>query len=447
MSELPFITKYDALGESSASIDPLGALQVYGALVDLLLPGLSTITTRARYLSLVCAALQLAENARTYPIGPSGVTQRREAAEPYERLWALGSVLANDSGAKGATEGLRGVTRATRALRDFQARGAALSPRYRLLKYQSRTGGIPTYWVTLISAGLIDDAGKLLPDGRALAARFPQIPLSDRAKRDLCMPSRADGVSADIESFREWSAECHLGNMKPDERRILGEALRSEGRRSCVAAALLAMQRADEPIDSWAIAPLKRLRRHLERDDDAVRLLLPATIDSIIVAERFHEAAAAVFERVLFWGTVSSHQSVWLLVEEPDFREAADLARARANELVIYFNACQEGVLRATLREFVGFADALIECGSARDVLNQVMHRHCRVQAGKIAGGAPKREWVAWASTERVFRPSPRYQRTEPPKLPTGRYLTHPYRLEPFIGMLREASLLKPAAV
>ena len=156
---LPFITKYDPLGESSASIDPLGALQVYGALVDRLLPGLSTITTRPRYLTLVCAALQLAEKSRTYPPGPAGVTQRRAAAEPFERLWALASVLALDAGAESATNGLRGVTFATKAIRDFQARNITPSPRYRLLKYQSRTGGIPTYWVTLTGANLVDDAG------------------------------------------------------------------------------------------------------------------------------------------------------------------------------------------------------------------------------------------------------------------------------------------------
>lgn len=34
----------------------LGALQTYGLLADLLLPGVTTITTRTRYLSMLCAA-------------------------------------------------------------------------------------------------------------------------------------------------------------------------------------------------------------------------------------------------------------------------------------------------------------------------------------------------------------------------------------------------------
>jgi hypothetical protein len=45
----PLLTAYDPLGGTSGSIDPLGAMQTYGALADLLLPGISTITTRSRY--------------------------------------------------------------------------------------------------------------------------------------------------------------------------------------------------------------------------------------------------------------------------------------------------------------------------------------------------------------------------------------------------------------
>jgi hypothetical protein len=47
---LPFLAAYDPLGGKSGSIDPLGALQSYGSLADLLLPGVTTITTRSRYL-------------------------------------------------------------------------------------------------------------------------------------------------------------------------------------------------------------------------------------------------------------------------------------------------------------------------------------------------------------------------------------------------------------
>src|SRR5436309_13220670 len=93
---LPFLTAYD----------PLGALQSYGSLADLLLPGVTTITSRSRYLSMLCAALANGERHRSFPPGGSGLAQRRKAVEPFERLWALACVAAARSGHGGAADGL-----------------------------------------------------------------------------------------------------------------------------------------------------------------------------------------------------------------------------------------------------------------------------------------------------------------------------------------------------
>ena len=94
---LPFLTAYDFLGASSGSEDPLGALQTSSSLADLLLPGITTITTRSRYLSMLCAALaNVAKHGRILP-GASGLSQRRRAIEPFERLWALACVAARAS--------------------------------------------------------------------------------------------------------------------------------------------------------------------------------------------------------------------------------------------------------------------------------------------------------------------------------------------------------------
>src|SRR6185503_2853159 len=98
------------LGGSSGSIDPLGVLQTYGSLADLLLPGVTTITTRSRYLSMMCAALANAERHHQILPGASGLSQRRRAVEPFERLWALACVAAREAGTDGAADGLRGIT-------------------------------------------------------------------------------------------------------------------------------------------------------------------------------------------------------------------------------------------------------------------------------------------------------------------------------------------------
>jgi len=74
--------------------------------------------------------------------------------------------------------------------------------------------------------------------------------------------------------------------------------------------------------------------------------------------------------------------------------------------------------------------------------VTELMDRHHRVQSGKVDGGMPKRDWIGWDSTA-LLRPSPRFQRNDRPSLATGVSLTHPYRLEPFVYMLRENGMLR----
>jgi hypothetical protein len=45
-----FLTAYDPQGKSAGSIDPPGALVSCGALADRLLPNVTTVTSRSRYL-------------------------------------------------------------------------------------------------------------------------------------------------------------------------------------------------------------------------------------------------------------------------------------------------------------------------------------------------------------------------------------------------------------
>ena len=126
---LPFLTAFDSISTSSGSIDPLGALQSYVALADLLLPGVTTITNRSRYLSMLCAALKNIENHRRFPPGPIGVTERRKAVEPFERLWAVACVAAREQQHEGAADRLLGITYAADALRGFTQRGQ-VTPEY-----------------------------------------------------------------------------------------------------------------------------------------------------------------------------------------------------------------------------------------------------------------------------------------------------------------------------
>src|SRR5262245_46056561 len=229
---LPFLTAYDPLGGKSGSIDPLGALQSYGSLADLLLPGVTTITTRSRYLSMLCAALANAESRRAFLPGASGLAQRRKAVEPFERLWALACVAASKRGHDGAADGLRGVSYAENSYREFAASPKKVNCDFPLLKYQSRTGAVGTYWTALVGGQLVHaDTGALAVEGQELAGHFPELPLDGKDKERFADPEVARRVSLPFDDLVTWGEHCHLRAAGRRERQQLAEALTADDRR------------------------------------------------------------------------------------------------------------------------------------------------------------------------------------------------------------------------
>jgi hypothetical protein len=437
LSMLPFLTAYDPLGGTSGSIDPLGAMQTYGALADLLLPGISTITTRSRYLAMLCRALRNAEVCQSLPSGAPGLAERRKAVEPFERLWALACVAACDRGLAGAVDGLRGISYAEKAYRDFERRGR-MTPDFKMLKYQGRTGGVGTYWTALVGGELVDpDTGALMQEGVELAEQFPQPPLADGDLARLARPDSAHRVALSADELGGWAEECHLAGATPGEKDRLNEALTAGDRRECVTQALDALAREEGLPNDWDVPWLLRLKARLAQIGQAERLGLPTVLQAVAVTEQFHEAALAVFQCLLWWGTQRSGDPVDQLLSEGRFAGASARTRETAHALLEFRAACERPEVRSAVESLATFAQAMDRAGSPRQVLDEALHRHHRVQSGKLDGGAAKRDWIGLDSS-RLLRPSPRYQRNEAPALPAGGPLTHPYRLEQFVWMLRE---------
>lgn len=437
---LPFLTAYDPLGGSSVSIDPLGALQSYGSLADLLLPGVTTITTRSRYLSMLCAAVANAERHRAFLPGASGLAQRRTAVGPFERLWALACVAASKRGHDGASDGLRGVLYAEKRYREVAANGKKVTCDFPLLKYQTRTGAVGTYWTALVGGQLVHpDTGALAVEGRELAEHFPELPLDTKDRARFADPETAPRASLPFDDLASWGESCHLRAAGRHERQRLGEALTADDRRECVSRALTVM--AGEIPDVWDTTHLARLGKRLDAIPRAVELGLPVVIEAVIITERFHEAVLGVFETLLWWGTLHAGKPVADLVGGADFRMAYDRCRETARSLRAFREECDRRDVRNATEGLAGFCGQVERCPSERQLVNEVMDRHHRVQSGKLDGGMPKRDWVVWDGAA-LLRPAPHFQRADRPALAEGVSLTHPYRLEPFVHMLQENHVL-----
>ena len=437
---LPFMTAYDPLGGSSGSIDPLGALQAYGLLADLLLPGVTTITTRSRYLSMLCAALANVERHSQILPGASGLSQRRKGVEPFERLWALACVAAREAGHDGAADGLRGITYAKKSYSYFTANGKKVNCDFPLLKFQSRTGAVGTYWTAMVGGQLVHaDSGALAREGNELAEHFPELPLDSKDQAKFADPESAHRVSLSLENLVSWSEQCHLQGAGRKERQQLGEALTADDRRECVSRALAMM--ADKIPDVWDTATLNRLAKTLKTLPRAVELGLPVVIDAIVVTEQFHEAVLRTFETLLWWGTQNAGKPIAELVVDSDFRKASDVCRDTAQKLRGFRERCERLDVRDAIESVAGFCFQIDRCHSERELVTELLDRHHRVQSGKVDGGMPKRDWIGWDSTA-LLRPSPRFQRKDRPALAGGQSLTHPYRFEPFVFMLRENGVL-----
>ena len=168
---------------------PLGALRPFTAIATTLFPGVTTITSRVRYLSWVCAGLRLLDEVASAPSGGRAGRARRQRILAWERLVALAT--GSYARAEGVAEDnpswnqLRGVSYVLRAVAED-----VRSPAFTMLRNQVGVGGVGTYWVTLVAGGLVeDDAGRLTPRGTKLADIF----LSHRAT-----PDRADLVRSSV---------------------------------------------------------------------------------------------------------------------------------------------------------------------------------------------------------------------------------------------------------
>lgn len=428
---MPFVSAWDPRAVSSGSIDPLGALRPFTAIATTLLPGVTTITTRVRYLSWVCAGLRLLDEVKGAPAGGRAGRARRQRVLAFERwvalatgTYALENGLAEDHA---AWRQLRGVSYVRRAVAEG-VRSAA----FPMLRNQAGVGGVGTYWVTLVAGGLVEDgSGALTGRGVALADAFlasAGTPERGRLKRVM----DGAGVALSRQALVEWGEGAHLGAAKKTELRLLGDALLEPPAHRLVAAAMGAdAVRSDRPA-------FESLGERLEADGSTVATRLVSVLAVAAAFEALHRELLFRFDTLRWAGARRgvALKSAKLGVGRSGLRAAGEALEAALDE--------HRTELPPAVAEAVdGFWAAVRPVVEAQDdarTVEALVRHHERVQAGKLdASRQPKLPWVELRGQEVLV--APRYALESRPEAPDKAAFTHPYRLEQLAGMLEETGL------
>jgi hypothetical protein len=148
LSIQPFLTAYDPSDLPGGSVDPLGFDRGYALLADKVLPGLTNVASRPRYLSALCAAIHVSdERSGDADSSPRARRDRRvAAAQRLERFWTLGCVLASRGDEALPSEGVRGIRYVEAAARRLDETGARdTDGNFRLLSRQLTYGMMGIY--------------------------------------------------------------------------------------------------------------------------------------------------------------------------------------------------------------------------------------------------------------------------------------------------------------
>ena len=99
----------------------------------------------------------------------------------------------------------------------------------------------------------------------------------------------------------------------------------------------------------------------------------------------------------------------------------------------------------ATARVFSLAVESAVRAQDDTDLIRNLIRHHERVQSGKLdASRQPKLTWMELRENDVVV--APRYALDERPDQPGSIDFTHPYRIEQFADMLREAGAWEAAS-
>jgi hypothetical protein len=427
---LPVLSAWDPRAAVSGSIDPLGALRPFTAIATTLFPGITTITTRVRYLSWVCAGLRILNGTPNAPTGGRSGRARRQRVLAWERLLALATgMYATSVGAAAdddAWRQLRGVTYVLRAIAE-----GLRGPAFPMLRNQAGIGGVGTYWVTLVAGGLVEeDSGALTTRGEALADAFLKFQVTPERGKLHRLLAGGDVTFSEL-ALTEWGCVAHLGAASKGEQSLLADALLEPLAHRRMAAAMQAVSATNSDADTFS-----RLSKQLRTFRDPLSEQLAAVLT---VTQAFEALHAELLYRFNLIRAINQHG-------RPIAASAIDLTGGKKSlpklgETLVSVLEQHTMNLPASVTEAVrGFwlaVEPTVRARSNGELVFALVRYHERVQSGKLdASRQPKLPWMESRGSDIVV--APRYSLVDPPRLPVVGIFTHPYRIEQFSGMFAE---------
>lgn len=396
-----FLTAYDPSDLPGSSVDPMGFDRGYTFLADSILPGMTNVASRPRYLSVLCTGVFLADVDPD--VSPRRQRdRRRECALRFERLWAMANALASRR-TDISPSGIRGITYVHHEMDRLERKGAsAASAKYKLLARQQQYGMFGMYgaiaenmrFLERRSLILTPDAGARLAEVFIDEAEVPQ-PVRRAVKADK------DDVNVSLDVLRDWGERAHVeATPKDGEARLLREALHRDPVRSRMVAVLAEHPRLVSDGDD-ADAEQRRLSRLAgmlgpwgENAD------LRAAMFAILAYERCYRLSMLAFERILWLCRVgpSGVLSPSSLLSDEVLLQTADAFPGAVDSLASALDAMKEAAPTLGFNRIEDVRQFLLKAASsAGDVMmfsRMVLSRHADIQHGKFDRGRRKMPWV-----------------------------------------------------
>lgn len=381
-----FLTAYDPSDLPSASIDPLGFERGYLALADQLLPGLTNVANRARYFSVLCAGIVLADVDARVPAAHR-YQARLEAVLRLERFWTLANVFAASD--EQPADGIRGITYVTRAkehLEDADVR--TTDGDYKLLSRQVTYGMVGTYATVAGRLRLLDrKTFDLTPD---LGERLGEAFIAETRMPPKLRAVVRGGGEVVLAKLRDWGERAHISlQLGPVEGRLVFEALEADPTR----------RRMLELIDAHPAGEEEPELDHLLRLADALADdVAAADLRARILAAHAYEDAyrniQLAFEHVLERAREMTPPEQ--LGSSPVLRGVVD----RMPELAATLCRRIEALPRSLSERLGDVTELVSRCATVTDPLDLVralLERHTAVQHGKYDRGRRKGPWLEWS--------------------------------------------------